>query len=144
MKDLSGVSIRNYSSTDYGQVKKLLVDGGLYYEPMDSEERLQEKISKEPSSIFVAEEFDRVVGTASLMEDGRMAFIFRLAVNPSNRSKGIGKALMEEAERELFRRGYKEINILVEEENPELQEYYRRQGYEKGTAYRWMAKERVV
>lgn len=142
MQDIRELSIRNYSPDDYGQVKKLLVDGGLYYEPMDSEERLQEKISKDPNSILVAVESNRLVGTVSLMEDGRMAFIFRLAVDLQHRNKGIGTALMEEAEKELFKRGHEEINILVEEDNTELQEYYERQGYERNHVYRWMAKER--
>lgn len=137
------ISVRNYSPPDYERVKQLYIDGDLYYEPFDSFERLQEKISRDPNSILLALESDKVVGTVSLMEDGRMAFIFRLAVDPEYRNKGIGKALMEEAEKELFKRGYPEINILVEEENMGLQEYYERQGYEEGTAYRWMTKERM-
>lgn len=142
MESQGEVSVRSYIPTDYEQVKKLLVEGGLYYEPMDSPERLQEKISRDPNSILVAVESEKIVGTVSLMEDGRMAFIFRLAVNPESRNRGMGKALMEEAERKLFRKGYKEINILIEGDNAKLQEYYVRQGYEKGMVYRWMTKER--
>jgi len=136
------INVRNYTVDDYEPVRQLLVDGGLYYEPFDSPERLPEKISKDPKSIIVATEAKRVVGTVRFLEDGSMAFIFRLAVNPADRNKGIGKALMEEAEKELFGRGYREINILVEEGNAELQEYYGRQGYERGNGYRWMTKER--
>jgi len=136
------INIRNYTIEDYKPVKQLLVDGGLYYEPMDSLERLSEKISKDPKSIIVATEAEKIVGTVSLMEDGSMAFIFRLVVSPADRNKGIGKALMKEAEEELFRREYEEINILVEEGNTELQEYYEHQDYEKGNVYRWMTKER--
>ncbi|MBI4038121.1 GNAT family N-acetyltransferase [Candidatus Daviesbacteria bacterium] len=135
-------NIRSYTITDYESVKQLLADGGLYYEPFDSPERLSEKISKDPRSILVATEAERIVGTVRLLEDGSMAFIFRLAVNPEYRNRGIGRALMEGAERELFRRGYTELNILVEEENPGLHEYYEHQGYEKGNLYRWMTKER--
>jgi len=136
------INIRNYTVDDYGSVKQLLVNRGLYYEPFDSPERLSEKISRDPKSILVATEAERVVGTVRLMEDGSMAFIFRLAVNPEYRNRGIGRNLMEEAERELFRRGYIEANILVEEENSGLQEYYERQDYEKGNVYIWMTKER--
>jgi ribosomal protein S18 acetylase RimI-like enzyme len=138
----SQINIRNYTVDDYEPVRQLLVDGGLYYEPFDSRERLSEKISRDSKSIIVATEADRVVGTVSLMEDGRMAFIFRLTVNPENRNRGIGKALMLAAEKELFGRGHTEVNILVEEGNPELQKYYEHQDYEKGNVYRWMTKER--
>lgn len=78
MQNISGVHIRNYNPADYGQVKRLLDDGDLYYEPTDSSERLQEKISKDPSSIFVAVESNRLVGTVSLMEDGRWLLFFDL------------------------------------------------------------------
>lgn len=142
MQNISGVHIRNYNPADYGEVKKLLVDGSLYYEPMDSEERLQEKISKDPSSILVAVQSEKIVGTVRIMEDGSTPFIFRLAVESENRNQGIGKALMEKAEKELFRRGYTEINILVEDKDEELKQYYERQGYEQGNIYRWMTKER--
>jgi len=136
------INIRNYSHADYEQVKRILVDGGLFYQPLDSSQRLEEKILRDPSSILVAEESDRVVGTVSLMEDSRMAFIFRLAVNPENQNRGLGKALMSEAEKELFRRGHREINILVEEDNIGLQEYYEKQDYGEGNLYRWRTKER--
>lgn len=142
MENQGGFNIRSYTSADYESIRKLFVNGGLHYEPMDSEERLREKISRDPNSILVAVESEKVVGTVSLMEDGRMAFIFRLAVDPENRNKGIGRRLMAEAERELFRMGYQEVNILAEEADTGLQEYYEKQGYKKGTAYRWMAKER--
>lgn len=136
------VAIRSYSTADYEQVKQILVDTEMYYEPIDSSERLQEKILRDPTSICIAVKSDRVVGTVSLMEDGRMAFIFRLAVNPKDQNKGIGKALRKEAENELFRRGHREINILVEEDNKGLQEYYGRDDYERGNVFRWMTKER--
>lgn len=135
------IGIRPYTPVDYPQVRTLLEEGNLYYEPNDSQKRLDEKISRDPKSIFIAQDLDQIVGTVSLMEDGRMAFIFRLAVRPTHRNRGIGRNLMDKAEEELRSRGHKEINILVEEDNNELKDYYRRQGYEEGHPYRWMAKE---
>ena len=132
--------ITPYDSNDYPKVKAILEEGSLYYEPMDSPERMEEKASRDPNSIFVATDSSGVIGTASLMEDGRMAFIFRLAVAESHRGRGIGLDLMQKAEEELKRRGYKEIHILVEEENP-LNDYYKKQGYVEGHNYRWMTKE---
>jgi len=134
--------IRTYSLGDYPWVVRILEEGDLFYKPMDSPERLEQKISRDPRSIFVAVRSDEVVGTVSIMEDGRTAFIFRLGVSKEYRNKGIGKLLMSTAEEELFSRGYKEIHVLVEEENSELQDYYHKQGYEKGNIYRWMTKER--
>ncbi len=134
--------IRSYApDSDYPAVRKILEAGDLYYEPMDSAERLAEKIRRDPDSILVAVASNQVLGTVSLMEDGKMPFIFRLAVDPDQRRQGIGRKLMEAAEDILKSRGYKEINILVEEGDHELQEYYLRQSYDRGNPYRWMVKE---
>jgi len=135
-------NIRPYALGDYPQVRRILEEGGLFYEPMDSPDRMEKKISRDPNSIFVAVEQDQVVGTVSIMEDGRLGFVFRLAVAVGHRNQGIGLGLMTHAEQELTDRGYDEIHILLEEDNPGLREYYKKQGYEEGNPYRWMTKER--
>ena len=139
---MSAFSIRSYILTDYPQVKRILEERGLFYEPMDSEERLQEKITRDPDSIFVATRENELIGTVSIMEDGRMGFIFRLCMNSDKENTGIGIALMNKAEEELFKRGFKEINILVDSKSQQLQDYYLKRGYELGHQYTWMAKER--
>ncbi|KKU87565.1 MAG: hypothetical protein UY17_C0014G0003 [Candidatus Beckwithbacteria bacterium GW2011_GWC2_47_9] len=136
------VVVRPFIIADYPQVKEILTVGGLFYEPMDSLDKFEAKITRDPKSIFVAVAEDKVVGTVSVMEDGRMPFIFRLAVAQEFRKIGIGSKLMGIAEQELFDRDYKEIHILVEAENNDLQNYYEKIGYDKGNIYRWMAKER--
>lgn len=136
------IAVRPYGNGDYGQIKQILKEGGLFYEPMDSQARIDEKILKDPRSIFMATRADEVIGTVSLMEDGRMAFVFRLCVKKEARNAGVGIMLMAHAEKELFSRGYTEVNILVEEGNTQLLEYYVKQGFEKGNLYRWMTKER--
>lgn len=138
----AGINIRTYIPQDYPQVRGILEQGGLFHEPIDLQERMEQKITRDPSSIFVAVDSNRVVGTVSIMEDGRMGFIFRLAVEAGHRNRGIGLNLMIHAEGELASRGHDEIHILVEEDNPGLQEYYKKQGYEEGSVYRWMVKER--
>lgn len=139
---LQHFQIRNYNpGTDYSQMKQILEEGGLFYGPTEAPERLAEKVRRDSDSIIVAIINGEVVGTVTLMEDGRMPFIFRLAVRNDQRRHGIGQKLMEEAEKRLKDRGYTELNILVDENNEELKGYYLRQGYEEGNIYRWMYKE---
>ena len=138
----NSVGVRAYEPADYANVREILDQGGLFYEPFDSAESLNEKISRDPRSILVAIRFNKIIGTVSIMEDGRMPFIFRLAVKQEFRNAGTGIILMDSAEKELFSRGYKEVHILVETENEQLQGYYAKQGYEKGNSYCWMTKER--
>ena len=70
-----------------------------------------------------------------------MTIILRLSTDRSHRRQDVGKALMEKAEEILRSRGYNEINILVEENHEELQNYYSEQGYGKGNVYGWVSKE---
>lgn len=140
-QDLRSVSIRPYVPEDYTPIRQILEEGNLFYDKMDGEERLREKVARDPQSILVAEEAAQIVGTVSIMEDARMAFVFRLGVKMAYRGRGLGTRLMQEAETLLQGRGYDEVHILVSEEDTELQGYYERVGYEKGHGYRWMYKE---
>ncbi len=142
MQQVPQTKIRFYKNSDYEQVKKLYVEGGIYYEGTDSYGNIKRKISRDPKSIFVAIEGKEIAGTVSITEDGRMTLISRLAVSWKFRSKGIGKALMKKAEEELSARGCDKFNILVREENKNLQGYYEKQGYAKGNIYRWMEKKK--
>lgn len=142
MQKASKIDIRPYKNSDYQEVKKLYIEGGIYYEGTDSYGNLQKKIARDPKSIFVAIEGKEIAGTVSITEDGRMTLISRLAVSWKYRNKGIGKVLMKKAEEELTLRGCDKFNILVREENKNLQKYYEKQGYEKGNIYRWMEKKR--
>ncbi len=135
------IKIRPYILLDYPSVKQNLIEGNLFYENMDAEERLAEKIQRSPDSILVAVLDGRVVGNVLIIEDGWGPFLFRLAVSQSFREKGIGTKLLEEAENKLKDKGYKEVHILVGENESELQEYYAKRGYKEGNLYRWMYKE---
>ena len=134
------VEIRRYQTTDYLAVKRILEAGGLFWGVSDSRERLGRKIQDDPDSILVAVEDERVVGTQFIITDF-MPFLFRLAVHPEYRKRGIGTELMQRAEELLRERGHNHVNILVLTTDTKLQEAYRRKGYENGREYRWMTKE---
>ena len=134
------IEIRDYQVSDYPQVREILEKGDLYYEPVDNEQSLERKIKRDPESILVAIDDGKVVGTQFIVEDF-MPFLFRLAVHPEHRNKGIAKDLMRKGEDVLKSRGYDRVNILVESDEQELQEYYERKGYEKSRIFQWM--ERV-
>ena len=132
--------IRSYHVSDFPQVKEILQNGKLYWEISDNEQALERKISQQPDSILVAVEDDKIVGTQFIVEDF-LPLLFRLAVHPDYRGKGIGKALMQRGEELLRQKGYSHVNMLVAADDAELQNYYEKQGYEKGHSYVWMVKE---
>jgi len=132
--------IRNYNPSDFPHVKAILEEGKLFYEQIDNAGALEKKIKQAPDTIIVAIEEERVVGTVVIIPDF-FPFLFRLAVHPDFRKRGIGRQLMQRGEEILKSKGYDHVNILVASNDLELQEYYERQGYEKGKNYTWMFKE---
>lgn len=135
------IHIRPYLQSDYAAIKEIYQTGGLFEEDCDLEDILAKKSERDPESLLVAVLHDKIVGTVSLVEDGRFAFIFRLAVKLDKQNRGIGSQLIAEAEKKLKQRGNTIINILVNEQHQELQSYYTRRHFHKGRIWRWMWKE---
>lgn len=130
------ITLRSYRPPDYPAVKQNLIDGELYQEEMDGEERLAAKIKRNPDSIIVAEASGRVVGNIFFVEDGWAPLFFRLAVAKDFRGKGVGTKLLKEAESRLAARGYTACFFLVEDRKKELHTYYKNRGYTRGNVFR--------
>jgi ribosomal protein S18 acetylase RimI-like enzyme len=71
----------------------------------------------ESNSLLVAEVDSRVVGSIIAGWDGWRGNLYRLAVSPAHRRRGVGTALVQAAERLLRERGARRISILVERED---------------------------
>ncbi len=131
------MKVKFYKLSDYLQVKALYKEFGWFDSETDSEVRLANKIKRDPSSIFVAEESGEVVGTISIIEDGRVAWLFRLnAKTPS-----IRKMLIHKAEKLLIKKEYKEVHIFVPLNDPERQKEYTNGGFKLGSEYKWAWKK---
>ena len=126
------IQLRNYRDEDYEPVKQNLEEGGTLYPNMDSKENLRRKTRRNPDTIIVACEDNKVIGNVFLVEDGWAAFVYRLAVRKSHRGKEIGRLLMEEVEKRARTKGYHHIYLLVKETSEKLHQWYQKQGYEKG------------
>ncbi|GAB4321576.1 MAG: GNAT family acetyltransferase [Candidatus Zixiibacteriota bacterium] len=70
-----------------------------------------------------------LVGSILATDDGRRGWINRLAVHPHYRGKGMGMALIEEAERVLHSHGRQIIAALIEAHNTHSQNLFKRAGY---------------
>src|SRR5437868_3476507 len=80
----------------------------------DSAGDLQRAISGSPAQVLVAEVEGRLVGSIIGTFDGWRGNIYRMAVHPEHRRKGIARALVAEIEERLARQGAKRITALVE------------------------------
>jgi ribosomal protein S18 acetylase RimI-like enzyme len=79
--------------------------------------------------LFVAMQDDRVVGTVMAGYDGHRGWIYSLAVQPEDRTAGIGSALLNHAEHALSARGCLKVNLQIVANNSAVQQFYEANGY---------------
>jgi ribosomal protein S18 acetylase RimI-like enzyme len=70
-------------------------------------------LERDPDGLLVAEEDGALVGTAMVVFDGWRANLYRLAVVPEHRRRGIARALVEEGERRARARGARRFSAIV-------------------------------
>lgn len=134
------LAIRSYQPSDYARVAKLYKDsalyGGQFDEAKDSKERLDAVIAKDPEAILIAEKESEIVGTVSLIEDGRVAWLFRFAVMPGEDYEETVSLLYRRAE-EIFKgRGHSQTLVYAPVGDMTFEERYRHiLGFEHGSDY---------
>jgi ribosomal protein S18 acetylase RimI-like enzyme len=77
----------------------------------------------------VAEVGGQVIGSIIGTFDGWRGNIYRLAVQPDYRRRGVARALVAEVEKRLTRQGAKRITALVEKDNPSAMIFWEAVGY---------------
>ena len=130
--------VRNYKTEDYQQVislyKQSELFGGQFDKNRDSEERLSRRIASDPESILVCETEGKIVGTVSLIEDGRVAWLFRFAVEKGKDEHAIN-ALYDKALAILRVRGHKQVLVYAPANSKNFEKRYSALGFEKGNDY---------
>ncbi|MDE0016871.1 MAG: GNAT family N-acetyltransferase [Candidatus Poribacteria bacterium] len=82
------------------------------------------------ASVLVAEVDRHIVGSLIATFDGWRGNMYRIAVHPDYRRRGIGRALVAEGEKRLAKLGAKRITALVEEKYPGAIAFWSDVGYE--------------
>ena len=82
------------------------------------------------ASVLVAEVDQHIVGSLTATFDGWRGNMYRIAVHPDYRRRGIGRALVTAGEKRLVKLGAKRITALVEEKYPEAVAFWSDVGYE--------------
>jgi ribosomal protein S18 acetylase RimI-like enzyme len=91
---------------------------------------LAEKMRFQPGLMLVALDDLHVVGSVMAGYDGHRGWISRIAVLRTHRHKGIGHALLAEAEWRLAALGCIKVNLQVRETNAAVVRFYKEAGYE--------------
>jgi ribosomal protein S18 acetylase RimI-like enzyme len=82
-----------------------------------------------PDLFLVATTQGKIVGTVIGGWDGWRAQIARLATDSKLRRSGVAKALVEEVERRLYRRGARRVYALVDRRSAPALPFWRAAGY---------------
>ncbi len=131
--------IRNYTPKDYEHVialyKQSDLYGGQFDENRDSEEKLSAIIARDQEAILVCEINKKIIGTVSLIEDGRVAWLFRFAVEKGDDEQNSINALCDKALAILHSRGHKEVLVYAPAQNKNFENRYVALGFQKGDDY---------
>lgn len=138
------MQIRFYKKEDYQGLIDLYKKSDQFKldEVTDSEEGIARKIKKDPESLLIAEENGQIVGSVSLIEDGRIALLFRLIASPDSPNKdNILKALVEKSESILKERGYLEMHNTAPTNDLNALMERKKLNFEEGNVYTWFTKK---
>jgi ribosomal protein S18 acetylase RimI-like enzyme len=80
-------------------------------------------------ALLLATDGDEIVGTVIVAWDGWRGTMYRLAVAPSRRRRGIASTLVREGEARLRRRGAARLHAIVESDRPAAQFFWTSVGY---------------
>jgi ribosomal protein S18 acetylase RimI-like enzyme len=86
--------------------------------PTDTPEQVDQVIRDSAASVLVAVDDDLLVGSIIGGWDGWRGNLYRLAVLPSYRRRGVARALVAAAEERLGARGALRVSALVEHDHP--------------------------
>lgn len=133
-------NVRPYQESDYEDVitlyKRGELFGGQFDLARDSKEKLREVTTRDPESILVCEVGGNITGSISLIEDGRVAWLFRFTVTESEQMDDVAQALYTEACRILKSRGHEQVLVYSDPNNDNLNQRYAKLGMTEGSVFR--------
>ena len=84
----------------------------------DDERSVTTLLGRDPVSMLVAEEAGHLVGTLIVGWDGWRGNLYRLAVDPSARRRGVARTLVAQAEMQLAAQGCRRVSAIVAASEP--------------------------
>lgn len=97
----------------------------------DDEGGIGSLLRVDPESLLLAVDDDAVVGTVIASWDGWRGAIYRLAVLPSHRRRGIAAMLVQEGEHRLRAKGARRLHLIVLADEAPANAFWTAAGYER-------------
>jgi ribosomal protein S18 acetylase RimI-like enzyme len=95
----------------------------------DPRKDITRKVAVDDGLFLVGEVDDTIVASVMAGYDGHRGWVNYLAVAPDRRGRGLGRALMDDAERRLAAVGCPKVNLQVRDTNADVLAFYERLGY---------------
>jgi ribosomal protein S18 acetylase RimI-like enzyme len=125
----SDLSIRNCRTEDVPAVLELWHQAEAIPSVTDTTADLLRALGTSAAQVLVAEVEQRLVGSIIGTFDGWRGNIYRLAVHPDYRRRGIARALVAETEKWLAGQGAKRVTALVEKSHSQATSFWIAVGY---------------
>jgi ribosomal protein S18 acetylase RimI-like enzyme len=123
------MQVRPFQIEDQAAVVALWEQCGLTRPWNDPYKDIARKLGVQPELFLVGVLDGRVMATVMAGYEGHRGWVNYLAVAPSFRGRGFGRALMNCVERLLLEMGCPKVSLLVRSSNAEVVEFYRHIGY---------------
>lgn len=112
-KRRSAPTIRSGTAGDVSAVLALWSAAGTHPTITDTSDDLVRLVDEQPGALLLAEVDGFLAGSLIAAWDGWRANLYRLAVAPDYRRRGLGQALVLEAGRRLRERGVRRVSLYV-------------------------------
>ena len=98
----------------------------------DDAESIGALLERSPDALIIAEDgSDGIVGTFIAGFDGWRGAMYRVAVHPAARRRGVASALVAEGERRLIAQGAVRLHMIVNVDEDSAQAFWASAGYER-------------
>lgn len=124
------MEIRNLLPADRDAATALWANCGLTRSWNDPENDFDRALAGPSSTILGAFGDEVLRGTVMVGHEGHRGWVYYLAVDPTRRDRGVGRALMAAAEDWLVGRHIPKLNLMVRDGNEAVLAFYDRLGYE--------------
>lgn len=124
------LTIRRGTSGDVDAVLRLWRDADAVTSTTDDPEALQTLVARDRDALLIAAIDDVAVGTLIVGWDGWRANLYRLAVSPAWRRRGIARALVKAGEERLRSLGARRAAAVVVADHGHATAFWRAAGYE--------------
>jgi ribosomal protein S18 acetylase RimI-like enzyme len=127
----ASMKIRQMRRDEVARLIGLWTKAGLPFRPKgrDTMRNLMRQFERDPKLFIGAFIAGEMAAAVIASDDGRKAWINRLAVLPEHRHKGLALKLIERCESVMRRRGRHVFCVLIEDYNEESMSLFERAGY---------------